>query len=233
MKTSRLFALFFLIPLVVAQAQDADGWRPLFDGKTLEGWELLNGTASYVVEEGAILGTTAEGSPNSFLCSVEDFGNFELEFEVKVDDGLNSGVQIRSRQETDADIKMDAKKQKNEVPRRFRGPQVEIEKSPGQSGWIYGEATGLGWLSEGPQSKDRATNQHSRIKNGEWNNYRVVANGSNIQTWINGNQVANLTHEEVFQSHPKGKLGLQVHSIGKGSGPFQVRWRNIRIKALD
>ena len=72
-------------------------WRPLFDGKTLAGWTQRNGTATYRVEDGAIVGTTKDGSPNSFLCTDRDYSDFELRFEVKVNDRLNSGVQIRSR----------------------------------------------------------------------------------------------------------------------------------------
>ena len=71
--------------------------KSIFDGKTLDGWSQKNGTATYVVKDGAILGTTKEGSPNSFLCSNKLYGNFELQFEVKlINDELNSGVQILS-----------------------------------------------------------------------------------------------------------------------------------------
>src|SRR5262249_61069621 len=80
-----------------ADDRDKDGWVPLFNGKDLSGWEQRNGTATYRVEGGAIVGKTAEGSPNSFLCTVKEYGDFELKFEVKVDDALNSGVQIRSK----------------------------------------------------------------------------------------------------------------------------------------
>ena len=53
-------------------------WVSLFDGKTLKGWEQLNGTATYVVEDGTIVGRTTEGSPNSFLCSKKKYGDFIL-----------------------------------------------------------------------------------------------------------------------------------------------------------
>ncbi len=202
-------------------AADKDGWISLFDGKSLDGWEVKSGFATYEVKDGAIHGTTAEGSPNTFLCSKEQYGDFELEFEVKVHDQLNSGVQIRS-QLKDAD--------KDKHGGRVNGPQVEIEASPGQAGYIYGEATGLGWLSPEPQEKGHS---HQHIKNGEWNQYRVVAKGANIKTWINGELVADLTHEGIYETHPKGFIGLQVHGIGKQTGPYDVWWRNLRIKPLD
>ncbi|MCC6881155.1 MAG: DUF1080 domain-containing protein [Verrucomicrobiales bacterium] len=199
-----------------------DGWVTLFDGHSIQGWTVKSGKAAYTVEDGAIVGRTVEGSPNSFLCSPKEYGDFELEFEVKVSDGLNSGVQIRSSLK-DLD--------KDQFGGRVNGPQVEIESGPGQSGYIYGEATGLGWLSPKPKN-DEPGSAHNYFKNGEWNHYRVVAKGARIQTWINGQPVDDLTHEEIYKSHPKGLIGLQVHGIKKGTGPFEVRWRNLKIKEL-
>ena len=66
-------------------------------GQVHLGWTQKNGTASYQVVDGAIIGTTSAGSPNSFLCSDQFYGDYELEFDVKLfDDQLNSGVQVRS-----------------------------------------------------------------------------------------------------------------------------------------
>ena len=212
-------------------SSDTDDWTSLFDGKSLAGWTHSTlGTAKYSVVDGAIKGETVEGSPNSFLLSDGQYGDFELEFDVKVHDGLNSGCQIRSREKSEADLAASGKNGKpaKDVD-RFFGPQVEIEKSPGQAGYIYGEATGLGWLSPEPQDKEHA---HEHMKNGEWNHFRILAKGARIQTWINGNAVADLTHEDVYKTHPKGHLGLQVHKIKKGTGPFDVYWKNIKIKEL-
>jgi hypothetical protein len=196
-------------------AADNEGWTSLFDGKTLSGWTQKNGTAKYEAVDGTIKGITNEGSPNSFLCSDKLYGNFELEFEVKVHDKLNSGVQIRSLT-------------KDTPTGRVYGPQVEIEASPGESGYIYGEAYGGGWRTPA----DRLIT-HNHMKNGEWNKFRVVAQGPRIQTWINGQKIEDLTDEEIFKTHPKGFIGLQVHGITKGTGPYWVQWRNIRLKDLE
>ena len=84
---------FILLLAAAATLSAADKpFVPLFDGKTLNGWELCNGKASYVVEKGVIVGTTAEGSPNSFLCTKKEYGDFVLEFETNTDPLLNSGV---------------------------------------------------------------------------------------------------------------------------------------------
>ncbi|MEO2034281.1 MAG: DUF1080 domain-containing protein [Planctomycetaceae bacterium] len=205
-----------------------DGWKPLFDGKTLNGWKKDDlGQAEYQVVDGTIHGRTVEGSPNTFLASEQEYGDFELEFEVKVHDQLNSGCQIRSRGKTDADLKDVPKEKRKGSLGRFHGPQVEIEASPGQSGYIYGEATGRGWLSPEPLDADHA---HSHMKNGQWNHFRIVAKGPRIQTWINGVMVADLTDDGIYKTHPKGHIGLQVHGISSGTGPYDVAWRNIRIR---
>ncbi|MEO1526387.1 MAG: DUF1080 domain-containing protein [Planctomycetota bacterium] len=222
MKRFVLTGLVLFLYSSCALAQD--GWKSLFDGESLDGWAIKSGYATYEVEDGVILGKTAEGSKNTFLCTVEEYGDFELTFEVKVDNGLNSGVQIRSKFKQD--------KFADKYGGRVFGPQVEIESGPGQSGWIYGEATGRGWLSPEPKSKDKAVNQHEHFKNDAWNEYRVVAKGANIKTYINGELIADLSDEEIFKTHPKGVIGLQVHGIKSGSGPFEVRWRNLKIKSL-
>ncbi len=95
MERNLVLSLVVLAVAMTAAAQD-DGWVSLFDGKTLEGWIQKNGKATYRVEDGAIVGKTEKGSPNSFLCTTNHYGDFELKLEVKVDDELNSGVQIRS-----------------------------------------------------------------------------------------------------------------------------------------
>jgi hypothetical protein len=199
------------------------GWVSLFDGKTLDGWIQKNGTATYRVENATIVGKTAEGSPNSFLCTEKSYGDFELEFEVKVDPALNSGVQIRSQT---AEVKAGSAEKFG----RVNGPQVEIEGSGAngaESGYVYGEATGRNWLTP----KERLI-PHKKLKDGEWNKYRIVAKGARIQVWINGESIEDLTDEPIFQTHPKGFIGLQVHGIKKGTGPFEVAWKNIRIREL-
>lgn len=217
--------IFFFITSLHAKHHKGE-MTPIFDGKTLKGWTQLNGTADYRVEKGAIIGKTKEGSPNSFLCSDKLFGDFELQFQVKlINNELNSGVQIRSQ----CKELTDKEKTRGDKHGRVNGPQVEIEatnEKGAESGYVYGEALG-GWMTPKQDLKP-----HTHFKNGEWNQYRIIAKGPRIQTWINGNQVSNLTDKEKFKSHSNGFIGLQVHSIKKGSGPYEVAWKNIKIKEL-
>src|ERR1700739_5181812 len=98
------FNLFLMIVAVsgslTANAQtknSAAGWTSLFNGKNLDGWKQATGTAGYTVENGMIVGTTVVNSPNSFLVTQKEYGDFVLELDNKVDDTTsNSGVQTRS-----------------------------------------------------------------------------------------------------------------------------------------
>jgi hypothetical protein len=211
----KLSILLLVSVLICSTTSAKDELASIFDGKTLKGWTQLNGTATYKVVDNTIVGTTTKGSPNSFLCSDKLYDNFELVFEVKVHNNLNSGVQIRSQT-------------KGGPKGRVNGPQVEIEASGSkgaESGYIYGEAAG-GWMTPADKRKP-----HKHLKDGEWNKYRILAEGARIQTWINGTQISDLVDEAKLKSHPKGFIGLQVHGVGN-RGPFDVAWRNIKIREI-
>lgn len=211
-----------------AEAKKNVEWKALFNGNNLDGWEVRSGFAKYHIENGQIVGTTATGSPNTFLCTKKQYGDFILEFEVKVDPVLNSGVQIRSNvYKTDTTVwtqpTKGQKKKRVHKAGRVYGYQVEISNAEkGTSGGIYDEAR-RGWLDNisGKEGANKA------FKDNQWNKYRVVCIGDSIKTWINGVACADLA-DSMTQT---GLIGLQVHGF-KGDKPSQVRWRNIRIKDL-
>jgi hypothetical protein len=207
-----LFSLFVIqIPL---HAQN--GWKDLFNGRNLRGWEQLNGTAKYYVENGDLVGETVLGSPNSFLCTMDHYGDFILEFEVILEAPINSGVQIRSHT-ISAFMNFGGK---------VHGYQVEIDpKERAWSGGIYDESR-RGWL----YNLERNPKGREAFKMGEWNHFRVEAIGHSIRTWVNGVQCADLVDDMT----PSGFIALQVHSIGKKEEEGKkIRWRNIRIMTED
>jgi hypothetical protein len=228
---SRMLLRFIQVVLVFGavslHAGEQAEWEALFDGKTLNGWEVRSGFAKYHVEDGMIVGTTVKGSPNTFLCTEKLYGDFILEFEVKVDPALNSGVQIRSNAyNTDMTTWMWTNNQKRKAVHkagRVYGYQVEIDPSErAWSGGIYDEAR-RGWLND---LKDNVAGRKA-FKSGQWNKFRVVCIGDSIKTWSNEVPCADL-RDPVDQT---GFIGLQVHGF-KGDKPAQVRWRGIRIKDL-
>jgi hypothetical protein len=199
----------------------AGDWQNLFDGKTLNGWVVRSGQATYKVENGQIVGTTATEGANTFLCTKRDYANFELVLEVKCDPPLNSGIQVRSHA-----LKKDTPQASN--PKRIRpagtvyGYQVEISAN-GNAGRIWDEARHTKWHDPEPSAEAKKA-----YKPGQWNLYRIVAQGEHIRTWVNGTPVADINDGE----DAAGLIGLQVHRIKPGAGPYQVRWRNIRIREL-
>ncbi len=197
---------------------DSSGWVSLFDGKTLDGWKVNGGTASYRVEDEAIVGTTVEGSPNTFLCK-GDFKDFVLELDVKCDPRLNSGVQVRSHVYDKDDADPVNRKRAGVV----YGPQCEIaRKETGTAGRFYDEGRRGKWLAEiKPEASDA-------FQDDGWNHYRIVVQGNRYRSWVNGFAAADFT-DDVDK---KGFLGLQVHAIAKGQGPYRVRWRDIRVREL-
>lgn len=225
----------FILFSTISFSQDNIKWENLFDGKTLNGWEQIQGTAKYQVIDGMIIGTTVTDSPNSFLATKNNYSNFILELDFKVDEGSNSGIQFRS--------KID-KSYKDGV---VHGYQVEIDpaqkvlytkephnyKSNGElippgtaprswTGGIYDEKR-RGWLC------DLTKNEEARnaFKPGEWNHLRLEATGYRIYTWINGVLAASL-FDDMTSS---GFIGLQVHAT-KEVKPMNVYWKNIKIQDL-
>ena len=193
----------------------AQNWQSLFNGKNLSGWKQLNGSAKYTVENGAIVGHTVRNSNNSFLCTKKAYGDFILEFDFRVDDGINSGVQFRSES------------LKNYQNGRVHGYQFEIDPSKrAWTGGVYDEAR-RGWLynlNNNPAAK-------KAFKNNEWNKARIECIGNSIRTWVNGIACADLLDNTTLS----GFIALQVHAIGKDGKEEgkTIAWKNIRILTKD
>jgi len=197
-----------------AGVEEESGWTELFNGKDLTGWKQVNGQATYKVEDGAIVGTTVTESPNSFLAADKMYGDYILEFEVMLNDDLNSGVQFRSISDPAV---MDG---------RVHGYQFELDPSDRKwTGGIYDEAR-RGWLY--PLTLNPAA--QSAYKKGTWNKARIEAIGDKITTWVNDVPVAAVVDDMT----PEGLIALQVHAIEKpGDAGKEIKWRNIRIKTTN
>ena len=203
--------LAIIMVVLLAPTASAQQWESLFNGKNLKGWTQRNGKAVYKVEDGAIVGYTVVNTANSFLCTNKTYGDFILEFEFRVSEGMNSGVQFRSES------------LKTYQDGRVHGYQFEIDPSPrAWTGGIYDEAR-RGWLY--PLTKNPAA--QSAFRHGDWNKVRIEAIGNRLRTWVNGVACADL----LDCMTPKGFIALQVHTIGKNKAEEgrPVAWRNLRI----
>jgi len=199
-----------LLSLLIAASVNAGEWKNLFDGKTLKGWEQHGGKATYKVADSAIEGTSTPNTPNTFLCTDREYGDFVLEYEYFPHASLNCGVQFRS--------------QIREKDDRVWGYQCEIDPSDRKwSAGIYEEA-GRGWLYPVESAEGQAA-----YKPGVWNKVRIVCLGPVTRTYLNDVPVA----EIVDDGNREGIIGLQVHGVGKNTTPMSIKWRNLRIKELD
>lgn len=203
-------AVYFCLIFPTCGQNEGEGqWTDLFNGKDFNGWTQLGGDAIFRIEKSEIVGTSKTDTPSSFLVTKKHYDDFILEFELKIDTAMNSGIQFRS----------------NSIPEfeegRVHGYQLEIDPSPrAWSGGIYEEGK-RGWLYD----LSKKENARNAFKNGKWNHYRIKATGSSIQTWINGVPAADLEDDMTAT----GFIGLQVHST-KEKRPMEVRWRNIKIQ---
>ena len=214
MKPQRLLAkpaCLAAVLLLAPQAAGEEGWKELFNGRDFEGWVQRGGNARYEARDGAIVGITVKGGPNSFLCTEREYHDFVLELEFKVHPGLNSGIQIRSQSRPGF---------RNGA---VHGYQVEIDPSArAWSGGIYDESR-RGWIG------DLSDNEPARkaFRQNEWNHYRIEAVGDRIRTWVNGVPAADLRDSLTLG----GFIALQVHGTGREE-PMEIHWRDIRIREL-
>lgn len=208
-----LLAMTMLAGGAFAQKQTG-GWTNLFDGKTLDGWKKLSGNAEYTIENNSITGITSLNTPNTFLVTEKEFGDFVLELEVLMEDTTsNSGIQFRSHLNPEG----------NNGKGRVYGYQFEIDPSARRwSGGIYDEAR-RDWLY--PLDLNPAAK--TAFKNGQFNKVRIECIGHDLRTWVNGIATAHVV--DTFDA--SGFIALQVHSIGKPEqAGKKIFWKNIRIK---
>jgi catechol 2,3-dioxygenase-like lactoylglutathione lyase family enzyme len=183
--------------------------RPLFDGKTLAGWEGNFG--NWRVEDGAIVaGSLDRRQPhNEFLATTRDYGNFELRLKYRVEgsDGfVNGGVQFWSQR----------------VPGNWEVSGYQADLGAGTDGNLYDESRrGVNLVTASPEERGRA------LRPGGWNDYRIRAENAHIQIWLNGVKTADyLEANKGIPTH--GKFALQIHGYAK----TKVCYKDLELEEL-
>lgn len=210
MKFLKTFISLLLLLIITTDSSAQNKWEYLLTKKKEKNFHQLNGIADFKIKGKKLIGISKYGTRNSFLATKKMYGDFILEFEVKIDTGLNSGVQIRSHSKPDY------------YDGAVHGYQVEIETSPRKwAGGIYDESR-RGWLYN---LKENKKGQDAWV-NGKWNHYRIEAIGNELKTWVNGIPCSYLIDDMTSE----GFIAFQVHGIGrKDQEGKKVRWRKIKI----
>jgi hypothetical protein len=188
------------LPLV-STSQKAE-FKPLFNGRNLDGWNI-HGTEKWYVENGELICESGPDKAYGYLATRDFYKNFVLELAFKQEDNGNSGVFFRST--------LDGTK--------ISGWQVEVAPPGHDTGGIY-ESYGRGWLVRIPEEKEDI------LRMGEWNSLRIEVVDDEVKTYLNGEQMVSLQDEKIGKA--EGAIALQIHD----GGGIKVRWRDIRIKEL-
>lgn len=226
-----LTALFLTDPCPEGIPFAQSGFTPIFDGKTLDGWD--GNRQFWRVEDGAITGETTKDSPtkgNTFIIWRGGYvDNFELELDYKIVGG-NSGIQYRSFEPGPKWV--------------VGGYQADFEAGKTYSGILYGERFRGILANRGKKTElvnvdgkfrvkvvgdvGDSDEIQSRIKTEDWNSYRIVADGHHLQHFINGVKTSECTDNDISVRRATGVLALQLHA----GPPMKVQFRNIRLKRL-
>lgn len=192
-----LCAFSFFCTVVWAQE-----FTSIFNGKDLTGW-TINGTEKWYVENKQLVCESGPDKKYGYLSTTKNYKNFELKLQFKQEANGNSGVFIRSSIEGT----------------KISGWQVEVAPENQHTGGIY-ESYGRGWLIQ-PKPEDEKW-----LKMGKWNSMRILVNGDEVTSWLNGHQMVYLKDEKI--GNGEGFIALQIHD----GGGIKVKWKNIRIKEL-
>jgi hypothetical protein len=246
-KLLRKSVLIILVSVVVItmafknKPAEQNGWKDLFDGKTLKGWEVINqdlknpdAKPDFYVENKMIICNTKLHIESEYLVTEKSYANFMIEYDVKTDTSLNSGLQCRShvweRDTTIIQMASDNKGKTHQIksPRKkgeVWGYQIELDPSSrAWSGGLY-EQGNRGWIVS------LVNNEAARkaFKLTDWNHFKVVMNGNRIQTWVNGVLAVDTTDD----MSASGFIGLQIHRADKEwQKDKKTMWKNIKIMEL-
>jgi hypothetical protein len=184
---------------------------PLFDGKTFTGWEGDTGSV-WRIEDGALVAGSLEKKQekNNFLATEKKYGDFELTLKWKLEgtEGfVNGGVQFRTAR----------------IPNHHEVSGYQADLGKGYDGALYDESRRKKMLAQ-PSPEVLAKAQKPL---GEWNDYRIRAEGNRIQIWLNGVQTVDYTETEP-NIDTTGIIAVQIH----GNATSIVRYKDLMIEEI-
>ena len=197
--------------LLVALAGGARGDElKLFDGRSLAGWEGDTATTWKVVDGAIVAGDVAATQPrNEFLATTGRYKDFDLRLKIRLagtEGFVNSGIQFRSER----------------IPNDHEVIGYQADFGAGFDGALYDESRRKKMLA-----KPAAEVVKTALRPGEWNDYRIRAEGPRIRLWLNGVQTVDYTEPEAGLP-ATGLIALQIH----GNAVSEVRFKDIVIEEL-
>lgn len=174
----------------------------LFNGVDLSNW-VAYGTEKWYVQDGLMVCESGPDKAYGYLATDQYYKDFDLTVDFKQISNGNSGIFFRSTVEGT----------------KVSGWQVEVAPQGHDSGGIY-ESYGRGWLHQIPDDMENI------LKQGEWNTMRIKVVGSEVTTWLNGQEMTHLNDPLIGKAN--GRIALQIHS----GGGIKVQWKNLIIKPL-
>lgn len=198
---NRLFLLAIVL-FAFATSGYAQKSKSIFNGKNLDGW-VIHGTEKWYAADGLLVCESGPDKAYGYLSTEKNYYDFELDVEFQQEANGNSGVFFRSTFEGT----------------KVSGWQVEVAPPNHDTGGIY-ESYGRGWLVQIPDEKENI------LKMGEWNTMKIKVVGGHVTTWLNGQQMVDITDDKIADG--KGAIALQIHD----GGGIKVKWRNLKVKEL-
>ena len=189
-----------LVLLGTATAQQKPAWKPLMDGKTLNGWHPV-GDGKWAVEDGAFVGRAKKEKLYGLLVSDKTFKDFTVRFKFQSLTG-DSGFYIRTI------IK---------PPEKANGLQIQVGPAKTGTGGIY-ESYGRAWVT-----RPKAEDEKQFLKTEGWNEMTIAAHGGDVVVTVNGFRTAELKNDP---SRAEGVFALQMHA----GCVMEVRFKDIEIQ---
>lgn len=216
-KCLTVVVILFVLPAILQPglSQTAGVWKPLFNGKNLNGWTITGGDGKVRVENGCIvLNRKANTQEHTFLRTNKIFKDFIFEVDCRRDTAFHYGILFRAQNTSDT------------AHVRLNGYQVKVDHTARNwTGGIYDDfGTSWNWIYTLEQDK-RA--QHAEKAVGEWNHWRIEAIRNEIKVWLNGVPTAHLLNSK----YNEGYIAFKIHFLGNDpEGEKASSWvKNIRI----
>lgn len=193
------------------EAEAEEQWVDLLAESPAVSWRRVGGRAEFEEVDRVFVATIRAGHQTTFLCGNQEWGDFELSCQFRVDPGLNAGIQVRTKPVGTA------------AEEKVEGLQVEIDSSErGWTGSLYDQGR-RNWLA----TLETRPDVRGAFKPDQWNSLKVIAQGDSVTTWVNDVLAVSIANSP----YRSGIIGIQVHST-QIAAPKSLRIRELKVRTM-